>query len=205
VDPGDYALEQELTAVRRAFDSAFFRMCLGTHADVLQDELSNALHHMYRLGELCKRQWEASSGGCSAGDFIARVRQVPGALGALWIRAFDTHQLAALTELNGQYSRAQTAMVRALIWKPASAMPFLVMPRDYDRYTDYLLHLSQRPVHGTLRAAFDGLAALPAASLNREAADQQHGARALPDHGAAEPPPGRRQPAGMTMRAIRLQ
>jgi hypothetical protein len=149
--------------VRRAFDSAYFRMCLGTNAETLQDELSNALHHTYRLGELRKRQWEANGNGNggSASPFAARVKQVRGALGALWIRAYDTHQIAIVSELDTQYSGVHTAMHGVLLWKPASALDCIVMPKDYDRYTDYLAHLAQRPVLDTLRSAFDGLAALP--------------------------------------------
>lgn len=157
----DNGANSELTAVRRAFDSAYFRMCLGTNAETLQDELSNALHHMYRLGELRKRQWETNCNDGTTNHFAARVKQVRGALGALWIRAYDTHQIATVSELDAQYSRVHTAMHGVLLWKPASALDCIVMPKDYDRYTDYLAHLAQRPVLDTLRAAFDGLAALP--------------------------------------------
>src|ERR687888_660317 len=86
------ALDPELTAVRRAFNAAFLRMCQATEVDVQHDELSNMLHHLYRLGELCSRRWQLTGKA-----FWAKVGVVPGALGALWIRCYDTHELAIVS------------------------------------------------------------------------------------------------------------
>jgi hypothetical protein len=46
--------DQELERVRRAFDGALRRMCAAPTVADLEDELSNMLHQLYRLGELCR-------------------------------------------------------------------------------------------------------------------------------------------------------
>lgn len=79
-------------------------MCEAANVDTLQDELSNMLHHMYRLGELRKRRWEVSNPKFTDNDFIRRVIQVRGALGALWIRNYDTHQIARVSQFADMYS-----------------------------------------------------------------------------------------------------
>jgi hypothetical protein len=79
--------DPELAAVRRAFDAAYRRMVECSNLEELPDELSNMLHHLYRLGELRKRKWKAAVQGFTKKDFVARVgRGVHGALGAIWIR-----------------------------------------------------------------------------------------------------------------------
>jgi hypothetical protein len=55
--------DPDLTAVRRPFDAAFLRMCQAENLDLLRDELSNMLHHMYRLSELCRRRWQVNRPG----------------------------------------------------------------------------------------------------------------------------------------------
>jgi hypothetical protein len=86
--------DAELTAVRRAFDAAYQRMCECTEPEELRDELSNMLQHCYRLTELRKTRWKAVSQNFTNRDFDACVSQVPGALGARWIRTYDTHDIA---------------------------------------------------------------------------------------------------------------
>jgi hypothetical protein len=58
--------DPELTAVRRPFEAAFLRMCQAGDLDLLRDELSNMLHHMYRLSELCCRRWQVNPSGFNA-------------------------------------------------------------------------------------------------------------------------------------------
>lgn len=153
--------DAEMTAVRRAFDTAYRRMLECTVPDELPDELSNMLHHFYRFGELRKRRWKATIPGFVNRDFGPRVAQVPGALGALWIRCYDTHEIAKLSDLKDVYARVYPAIYRVLVWKPAEAMPFISPPEDRGPYTDYNEHLANKVAFDTLREAFDGLAVLP--------------------------------------------
>jgi len=153
-------LDPELTAVRRAFDAAFQRMCEVTDRDELRDELSNLLHHLYRLGELRSRRWGTNGQKLAEGDFNARVTQVPGVLGALWIRSYDTHEIATVSKFKDVYSGFYTKMYGVLVWQCIGYMPFVKLPKPADRYVDYQSNLENKPVLDTLRSAFDGLAAL---------------------------------------------
>lgn len=154
------ALDRELTAVRRAFDAAFQRMCEASDRDEQHDELSNLLHHLYRLGELRSRRWGTNGQKLPERDFNARATQVPGALGALWIRSYDTHEIATVSKLKDAYSDFYTKMYGILVWQCIADMPFVKPPKPADRYTDYRSNLENNPVLDTLRSAFDGLAAL---------------------------------------------
>jgi hypothetical protein len=154
--------DDEFEAVRRPFDAALLRMCQAGDVDLLRDELSNMLHHMYRLGELRRRRWSIST------DVNAQVNQrakaVPGVMGALWIRCYDTHEIASLATPGDVYSDYYTEMYGVLVWKPLAAMPFASRPKRVamsDRYDDYEVALRNKPVLDTLRGAFDGLKALP--------------------------------------------
>jgi hypothetical protein len=151
--------DPELTAVRRPFNAAFTRMCQAGEVDLLRDELSNMLHHMYRLGELCARRWQLT--GDHAG-FNAKVKVVPGALGAMWIRAFDTHEIASVSTMADLYSDFYSDLFGVLAWKSISVMPFVNKPTKawgIERYNDYQ-NLENKPVRNTMRQAFDGLASL---------------------------------------------
>jgi hypothetical protein len=153
-------LDPELTDVRRAFDSAFQRMCSATSRDEQRDELSNLLHHLYRLGELRSRRWGINGQKLSEGDFNSRTAQVPGTLGALWIRSYDTHEIAAVAKFKDAYSNFYTELHGILVWKCIADMPFVNLPKAPDRYVDYQSNLENNPVLDTLRSSFDGLATL---------------------------------------------
>lgn len=153
--------DPELAAVRRAFDAAYRRMVGCSSSEELPDELSNMLHHLYRLGELRKRRWKATFHGFTEKDFIARVGQAHGALGAIWIRTFDTHEIATVADIGDKYAHVYTAIYGVLVWRQPAAMPFLIMPNEIARFNDYQAHLADQVVLTTLRAAFDGLTALP--------------------------------------------
>jgi hypothetical protein len=144
--------------VQRPFDAAFLRMCQAGDVDLLGDELSNMLHHMYRLIELCRRRWQLNSSGLDA----RVVNVVPGALGAAWIRSYDTHEIAEVSTIRDVYSGFYTALNGVLVWKPVAAMRFVSKPTKgsaFTRYQDYR-SLENKPVLDTMRRAFDGLAAL---------------------------------------------
>lgn len=153
--------DDELTAVRRAFDAAYQRMCECVKPEELRDELSNMLQHHYRLSELRKSRWKAANVNFTNRDFAVRVSQVPGALGASWMRSYDTHDIAELSKQADVYSNEYTAMYGVLVWKLVGSMPFIIVPSDPAPYTDYKANLENRPVLDSMRAAFDGLAALP--------------------------------------------
>jgi hypothetical protein len=154
------SVDLELAAVRRAFDAAYRRMVECSRPEELPDELSNMLHHVYRLSELRKRRWKAASQSFTKSEFIARVGQVNGALGAIWIRAFDTHEIATVADIGSRYPDVYTAIYGVLVWREPAAMPFLTMPTELARFEDYRTHLSNRVVLVTLRKAFDGLSSL---------------------------------------------
>ena len=147
-------VDPELHAVTYAFDAAFRRMCAATDEDALMAELSNALHYLYRLRELCARR---------LGDTAVRAAETStadlrGASAACWARNFDTHQLYATATLEDVYSDSYTAMYGVLAWVPLASLPATRDGRG--RHLDYAQHLEGRELLGTLRRGFDALAAL---------------------------------------------
>jgi hypothetical protein len=151
--------DPELTAVRRPFDAAFSRMCQAGDIDLLRDELSNMLHHMYRLSELCRRRWGVNRWS-GLNDRVVNV--VPGALGAIWIRRYDTHEIASVSTMADLYSDFFSDLYGVLAWKPVASMGFVEEPdKDWalTRYQDYQ-GLENKAVLDTMRRAFDGLASL---------------------------------------------
>jgi hypothetical protein len=160
-NPTSAPADEELTAVRRAFDAAYQRMVECAKPEELRDELSNMLQHHYRLSELRKTRWKAANQNFTNRDFEARVCQVPGTLGARWIRTYDTHDIAKLSDQADVYSNVYTAMYGVLVWKLAADMPFINVPTDPAPYADYRANLENRPVLDSMRAAFDGLVVLP--------------------------------------------
>ena len=153
-------LDPQLTDVRRAFDAAFRRMCEATNSGEQRDELSNLLHHLYRLGELRSRRWGTNDRKLSDNDFNAHTSHIPGVLGALWIRGYDTHEIATLAKSKDAYSDFYTKISGILVWQCVIDMPFIKKPRPADRYVDYQLNLENKSVLDSLRFAFDALAAL---------------------------------------------
>ena len=132
-----------------------------TSLEELPDELCNMLQHSCRLGELRKRRWRAAGPTFTEKVFITRVLQVPGALGARWIRTYDTHEIATVSRAADVYASVYTAMYGVLVWKPIADMPFVNEPAGSDQAKDYQAHLADKVTFDTLRAAFYGLAALP--------------------------------------------
>lgn len=144
--------DPRVTTVRRAFDAAFHRLVAANDPQIAQDELSNALHHLYRLGEVAERRLNLTRR-----EFNEKVSTAaPGAVGALWIRAFDTHEVLETAAMGDLFSDYFTEMYEVLVWKPRSAMTF-TKPDQAVRYEDYDAHLANRPALDSLRAAFDGL------------------------------------------------
>jgi hypothetical protein len=152
--------DPELIAILRPFDAAFKRMCEAADSAEMRDELSNLLHHFYRLGELRSRRWAANGQKLSETNFNARVAQVPGALGALWIRSYDTHEIATVAKSRDMISDYYTKVAGILVWQCIADMPFIKPPTVAARYNDYESNLQNKPVPDALRSVFDGLVSL---------------------------------------------
>src|ERR1044071_1316345 len=84
-------VDSELHTVGFAFDAAFQRFREAVDDDSWMAELSNMLHHLYRLRELCKTRLVG---------FEQRIEPQEPALklerGATWARNCDTHRLFRL-------------------------------------------------------------------------------------------------------------
>ena len=153
--------DQELERVRRAFGSAFGRMCAASTVADLEDELSNMLHQLYRLGELCRWRLGPTSTKLSPlafGTLLAGSDDLRAARAAMWARRFDTHDLVVVATPAGLYSNYYTAMYGVLAWQPLTSLP---EPTDPDgRHLDYADVLEGRAVLDTMRRAFDAMAGL---------------------------------------------
>jgi hypothetical protein len=128
-------------------------MCEATTDDDLMAELSNLLHHLYRLRELCKGQL-----GSSFSTAEKSTADLRAAGAASWARNFDTHKLYDLGSLQGVYSNFYTAIYGVLAWKPLSSLPRSIDKNG--RHLDYAAELEGKPVLDTLRRAFDAMAGL---------------------------------------------
>jgi hypothetical protein len=146
-------VDPELHAVRYAFDAAFERMCEAQTDDDRIAELSNLLHHLYRLRELCARRI-----GASFDATPPLTPQLRAARAASWVRNFDTHQLYAMGSLEDAYTDLYTAAHGALVWKPLSLLP--ATSDKYGRHLDYSAELESKPVLDTLRGAFGAMAGM---------------------------------------------
>jgi hypothetical protein len=91
------------------------------------------------------------------------VNVVPGALGAIWIRRYDTHHLFEVADIGAVFSDFYTKMYNGILaWKPVASMDFVEKPDEdwaLTRYQDYQ-GLENKAVLDTMRRAFDGLASL---------------------------------------------
>lgn len=149
---GQAPVDPELHTVSYAFDAAFLRFRQATDDDSWMAELSNMLHHLYRLRMLCidrlpgfEQQIEPS---------LKHER------GASWARNADTHQLfrVASDKLAPVYSNTYGAVYGELLWRPRVEIP--LAPDKHGRYLDYETDLEGKAIPDTMRAAFDAMAAL---------------------------------------------
>jgi hypothetical protein len=161
--------DPNLDRIRRAFDAAFRRMCAATTQADLEDELSNLLHQLYRLGELCR--WRLGTPpGVSAfvpatmagvklspkafGAVLAGSDDLRAARAAMWARTLDTHHLVPVAAPADLFSDYFTAMFDVLAWQP------LTQTDPDGRHVDYADVLEGQPVLDTTRRAFDAMAGL---------------------------------------------
>lgn len=153
--------DQEMERVRRAFDGAFRRMCAAPTVADLEDELSNMLHQLYRLGELCR--WRLGPAGTKLspqtfGAVLAGSDDLRAARAAMWARRFDTHELVVVASLADLMSDFFTELYGVLAWQPLASLPEQIDPDG--RHLDYADVLEGRPVLDTTRRAFDAMAGL---------------------------------------------
>jgi hypothetical protein len=148
-------VDPELHAVSYAFDAAFQRMCEATDDDALMAELSNVLHHLFRLRELCRRR-TGNAAFVAVETSTADLRE---ARAACWARNFDTHQLYALATLENVYPSVYMARYGTTpVWKPLQSLPSTT--DKYGRHLDYAQHLAGQELLGSVRRGFEALAAL---------------------------------------------
>jgi hypothetical protein len=147
--------DPELHTVRFAFDAAFQRFREASDDDSWMAELSNMLHHLYRLRELCKTRLD---------NFEQQIEPQAPALklerGATWARNCDTHQLFRLPSagLADMYAETYGVVYGELLWRPRIELP--LSPDRPGRYLDYESELEGKVIPDTLRRAFDALVAL---------------------------------------------
>jgi hypothetical protein len=149
-------VDPELRTVSYAFDAAFQRMCEAEDDDALMAELSNVLHHLFRLRELCRRRL-GNSRFYKVDTSTSDLRE---ARAACWARNFDTHRLYAPATVEDVYPSVYMARYGALIWKPLPSLPRTTDERGHGRHLDYARHLDGEELLGTVRRGFVAMADL---------------------------------------------
>jgi hypothetical protein len=147
--------DPELYTVRFAFDAAFQRFREASADDSWMAELSNMLHHLYRLRMLCKTRLVYFER-----QIEPQVPSLKPERGATWARNCDTHRLFRLSSpgLASVYAETYGAVYGELLWRPRIELP--LPPDSHGRYLDYESELEGKVIPDTLRRAFDALAEL---------------------------------------------
>jgi hypothetical protein len=147
--------DPEFHTVRFAFDAAFQRFREASADDSWMAELSNMLHHLYRLRILCKTRLV-----CFEQQIEPQTPALKPERGATWARNCDTHQLFRLSSVGLAPADSETygATYGELLWRPRFELP--LAPDDHGRYLDYESELEGKTIPDTLRRAFDALALL---------------------------------------------
>jgi hypothetical protein len=144
--------DPELDRVRRAFDAAFQRMRAASTVGDHEDELSNLLQHLYKLGELVRKRRGLTNNGLKQFLHGSTNPNLRAAGAAMWARTFDTHDTMVVGLVGDLYADNYGEMPAS--WKP------LTQTDNYGRHDDYANLLKDRPVLDTTRRAFDAMAAL---------------------------------------------
>lgn len=152
------APDLQLDRVRRPFDAAFQRMCAATTQDQLEDELSNLLHQLYRLSELCRKRLGRERGGFYGWLHGSNDPDLRAAGAAVWVRTFDTHDVVVVASPADLVSNFFTEMFGVLAWRPLAQLP--QQTERYGRHEDYRSLLADHAVLDTSRRAFDAMAGL---------------------------------------------
>jgi hypothetical protein len=146
--------DPQLDGIRRAFDSAFQRVCAATTPADAENEFSSMLDWLYRLNELGKNRL----GEDALHKKLRGPDDLRAARAAIWARTFDVHDVVAVAAMGDVYPDYYTAMYGVLVWKPLASLP--QQTDKWDRHLDYASFLENRGVLGTSRRAFDAMAAL---------------------------------------------
>jgi hypothetical protein len=147
-------VDPEMHTVSYAFDAAFRRLCEAEDDDALMAELSNVLHHLFRLRELCRDR--LSPNGFYTVE--TSTEDLGEARAACWVRNFDTHQLYAPATSEDVYPYVYMARYCALVWKPLPSLPKTT--DRFGRHLDYVQRLEGRELLSTVRQSFDAMANL---------------------------------------------
>jgi hypothetical protein len=136
-------------------------MCAASTVADLENELSNMLHQLHRLGELPR--WRLGPTGTrlspqAFGAVLAGSDDLRAARAAMWARRFDTHDLVVVASPAGLSSTYYTAMYGVLAWQPLGSLPEQADPDG--RHRDYADMLEGRAVLDMMRRAFDAMAGL---------------------------------------------
>jgi hypothetical protein len=139
----------------RAFNAAFRRLCEARSVEDAEDELSNLLCQLYRLGELVRATMGTDAAFYGA---LKGTEQGRAADAAMWARKFDTHNAVVVAELGDVWSDFFTEMFGVLVWRPLDQLP--QMTAKQGQHLGYAGHLAGRSVLDTTRGAFDALASM---------------------------------------------
>lgn len=146
--------DPQFQAVSCAFDAAFQRMCEAESEDALMAELSNMLHHLFRLRELCRVRVPGYFATEQSSSELRAARA------ASWARNLDTHKLFNTASMEDVYPGYYTAIYGTLVWKPLADLVEQVDSTGHHREIDYAAELEGKVILDTLRGAFDAMAAL---------------------------------------------
>jgi hypothetical protein len=146
--------DPQLDRIRRPFNAAFYRLCSATTEAEQEDEVSNLLCHLYRLGELGKRRLGAES----FYKMLGGSDDLRAARAAMWARKFDTHDVVVVALPADMDGPGYGALYGASAWKPLASLP--QQTDKYGRHVDYVDVLEYRPVVDTIRRAFDAMSVL---------------------------------------------
>jgi hypothetical protein len=134
------------TRIRRAFDAAFHRFCEADSFEGQEDELSNMLHHLFRLVE--------ARGGMD--KFVAEPQLAGHAAALVLMRHKDTHELVQVTTPADVFGDYFTNMFGTMVWNPPADV---VADKRYLHYD--ATFLKGRIVLDTLRTAYDAVESSP--------------------------------------------
>jgi hypothetical protein len=139
-----------LPQIAAGFNDAYNRMVSAEVNCDVENELTNCLQHLYRYANLRQKLW-----GDTSPDLAHRFGAVPGLNGALWARAFDTHDVVQIGSFQDRVSEVIMNMLGGVFWLPSA--DFTSNADGAGRHLDYENHLADKDAAATLRRAFDGL------------------------------------------------
>ncbi|WP_315774249.1 hypothetical protein [Rhodococcoides kroppenstedtii] len=145
------------------FENAFRRACEAGNALEVESELSNAMHHHYRLFERCWTVVEGRHPGATKEEmYTVHLGAVPTARAVAWVRQFDVHETVEFMEFADVYpGNYHTDIYGTLLWKPRATFHYPTTDKDKFGFTRvYDQQLAGQLVLDTVRHGFDELLAL---------------------------------------------